>query len=375
MSEAASPNKDPQPAPGPSHSPAAAPSKASDSRGGAPFALVALALLVGAGGLAAGGWSFWRLQGLQDSLQSQNSRFESGIRSQLDSLVQSDQRLRASLDQLPGSAELDEQRRILGMLQGDQQRMSQRLDTVLGGSRKEWRLAEAEHLLRLASLRLSALQDVNSARALVEGADEILREQDDPASFAARQQLAKAVEALRSVQQPDRTGLFLKLGALREQVAQLQPLAPIFQQEQAPAVAGRWQQWWEKISRFVRIDLHADQDIRPLLSGQNLSQVRLTLDLALEQAQWAALHAQPEVYRQALKEAQDVLAGQFNTDHPQSAALLKRLAELAEQPVAVQAPDLAPALATLQTYLQRRQALEQPQADGSAAGEGQEARP
>lgn len=375
MSEAASPNKDPQPTPGPSHSPAAAPSKVSDSRGGAPFALVALALLVGVGGLAAGGWSFWRLQGLQGSLQSQSSRFESGIRSQLASLVQSDQRLRASLDQLPGSAELDEQRRILGMLQGDQQRMSQRLDTVLGGSRKEWRLAEAEHLLRLASLRLSALQDVNSARALVEGADEILREQDDPASFAARQQLAKAVEALRSVQQPDRTGLFLKLGALRDQVAQLQPLAPIFQQEQAPAVAGRWQQWWEKISRFVRIDLHADQDIRPLLSGQNLSQVRLTLDLALEQAQWAALHAQPEVYRQALKEAQDVLAGQFNTDHPQSAALLKRLAELAEQPVAVQAPDLAPALATLQTYLQRRQALEQPQADGSAAGEGQEARP
>lgn len=375
MSEAASPNKDPQPAPGLSHSPAAASSKASDSRGGAPFALVALALLVGAGGLAAGGWSFWRLQGLQDSLQSQNNRFESGIRSQLDSLVQSDQRLRTSLDQLPGSAELDEQRRILGMLQGDQQRMSQRLDTVLGGSRKEWRLAEAEHLLRLASLRLSALQDVNSARALVEGADEILREQDDPASFAARQQLAKAVEALRSVQQPDRTGLFLKLGALRDQVAQLQPLAPIFQQEQDPAVAGRWQQWWEKISRFVRIDLHADQDIRPLLSGQNLAQVRLTLDLALEQAQWAALHAHPEIYRQALKEAQDVLAGQFNTDHPQSAALLKRLAELAEQPVAVQAPDLAPALATLQTYLQRRQALEQPQADGSAAGEGQEARP
>jgi uroporphyrin-3 C-methyltransferase len=79
----------------------------------------------------------------------------------------------------------------VAQLQGDQQRLSQRLETVLGESRKEWRLAEAEHLLRLATLRLSALQDITSAKALVEGADEILREQSDPGAFAAREQLAQ----------------------------------------------------------------------------------------------------------------------------------------------------------------------------------------
>jgi hypothetical protein len=66
---------------------------------------------------------------------------------------------------------------------------------VLGASRKDWRLAEAEHLMRLASLRLSALQDINSAQALVQGADEILREQSDPGSYAAREQLAKSLAA------------------------------------------------------------------------------------------------------------------------------------------------------------------------------------
>lgn len=76
------------------------------------------------------------------------------------------------------------------------------METVLGASRKDWRLAEAEHLLRLASLRLSALQDINSAQALVQGADEILREQDDPGAFGAREQLARAWRRCKALISP-----------------------------------------------------------------------------------------------------------------------------------------------------------------------------
>lgn len=129
---------------------------------------------------------------------------------------------------MPPASELEDRRRLVAQLQGDQQRLSQRLETILGASRKDWRLAEAEHLLRLASLRLSALQDIVSARELVKGADEILREQSDPGSFAAREQLAKSLATLNSVQQPDRTGLFLKLTAQREQVLQLSAQSPEF---------------------------------------------------------------------------------------------------------------------------------------------------
>ncbi len=70
------------------------------------------------------------------------------------SLKLNEQRLSARLEQLPGADELEERSRLVIQLQGDQQRLNQRLETVLGASRKDWRLAEAEHLLRLASLRL-----------------------------------------------------------------------------------------------------------------------------------------------------------------------------------------------------------------------------
>ncbi|MFX7408679.1 uroporphyrinogen-III C-methyltransferase, partial [Acinetobacter baumannii] len=73
-----------------------------------------------------------------------------------------------------------------------------------------------------------------------------------------------------------------------------------------------WELWWEKISSYIRIDFNAGQDIRPLLAGEQLAQVRLTIGLALEQAQWAALNGKQEVYEQALKQAQDVLDGYFN---------------------------------------------------------------
>jgi uroporphyrin-3 C-methyltransferase len=322
--------------------------------------LAILALLLGAAGVAVGGWSVWQLRAMQAGHQEQSGQLQD-LGSQTRALQQSEQQIAARLAQLPPAQELEDRRRLVTQLQGDQQRLSQRVETVLGASRKDWRLAEAEHLLRLASLRLSALQDINSAAALVQGADEILREQDDPGAFAAREQLAKSLTALRSVDQPDRTGLFLQLAAVRDQVAQLNELAPEYT-DKGDSLFGLtdgsdtsyWAKWWEKISQFVRIDFHADKNIRPLLAGQSLTQVRLALSLAIEQAQWAALNGQAPVYEKAMAEARSVLDSNFNRDNPQSKALGQRLDELGKQPVSVATPDLTQSLAAVQAYLEQR---------------------
>ncbi|WP_404942055.1 uroporphyrinogen-III C-methyltransferase [Pseudomonas danubii] len=323
--------------------------------------LAILALLLGAAGVAAGGWGIWQVRSLQANNQQQLSQLQA-LGDQAQSFKLSEQRLSARLEQLPAADELEDRRRLVAQLQGDQQRLSQRLETVLGASRKDWRLAEAEHLLRLASLRLSALQDISSAQALVQGADDILREQNDPGSFAAREQLAKSLAALRSTEQPDRTGLFLQLGALRDQVLELSAVAPEYKDRGESLLgltadgdgASRWAQWWDQISRYFRIDFNADKNIRPLLAGQGLTQVRLALSLTLEQAQWAALNGQAAVYTQALTEARDVLTSNFNQDNPQSKIMLERLSELSKQPVTVVTPDLAKTLSTVQAYLERR---------------------
>jgi len=323
-----------------------------------------LALLVGLAGLGAGAWSAWQLHQQQGQAAAQLAQFQQVGEAAQARLQASEEHVAKRLAGLPTADELATQRDLLVSLQGEQQRLAQSLSGLLGKSREDWRLAEAEHLLRLAMLRLSALQDVDSAIALVQGADDILRAQNDPQAFAARGELIKVLEALRSLPQVDRSGLFLQLAALREQVAGLQLLAPeyIVPAEVPSSVtvsdSSRWQELWEQLSRYVRLDLHADQDVRPQLAGQSLAQVRLTLALALEQAQWGALNGEPEVYRQALAAAAEVLDTYFDRDNQAVQALRKRVDELAGQSVVAGVPPLDDALNTLQAYLKRREAAE-----------------
>lgn len=136
-------------------------------RSGTATGLALLALLVGVAGLGAGGWSFWQVQQLQGTERDQLAQLEDA-RGKTESLAQRNQQLAARLDALPTADELEARRRLVVELQGDQQHLSEQLKKVLGQSRQQWRLAEAEHLLRLASLRLSALQDVGSATELVQ---------------------------------------------------------------------------------------------------------------------------------------------------------------------------------------------------------------
>jgi uroporphyrin-3 C-methyltransferase len=333
-----------------------------------------LALLVGLAALGVGGWAGWQSH-TQQQLEQQRQAEQASFGQQLgEQLQENRQQVETRLQGLPSAASIDEQRRLLVTLQGDQQQLAKTMTSVLGASRESWRLAEAEHLLRLAILRLTALQDIASATALVQGADDILRAQDDPLAFAARGELIKALETLRALPQPDRNGLFLQLSALRSQADQLQTLAPEYQIDETgaappPADAPWWQRSWDKLSKYVRLELHADQDIRPQLAGQSLAQVRLTLSLALEQAQWAALNAQPEIYRAALQQAQELLKTYFDAQSHEVGALAARLAQLAEQPVSVEIPDLRPALLGLQAYLKEREA---PRQDKPAADDAEQ---
>ncbi|WP_181296436.1 uroporphyrinogen-III C-methyltransferase [Pseudomonas sp. Q2-TVG4-2] len=364
-------SKEPPKTPPPKTSPAAA----SDSHGGGK-ALAGLALLVGLAGLAAGGYSVWQTQQLAEQERQQVDAAQA-TREQARQLDQRSQQLASRLtrlEQLPSAEQLEDRRRLLSELQSDQQRLSGRVEQVLGASREQWRLAEVEHLLRMAMLRLSAMQDVNSAESLIAEADLILRKQDDPGAYGARQKLLEGLEALRSLPELDRTGLFLQLGALRGQVNQLSGLAPKFENgpsQSATQGESRWRQWLDELTRYVRIDFDAGTDVKPLLAGQSLAQVRLALSLAIEQAQWAVLNGNEEVYRQSLDQAARLIEDHFSEGNGQSRGLRDRIEQLAKRQVSVTLPDLAPALQAIQAYVQKRESAgnSEPAERGEPAGE------
>jgi uroporphyrin-3 C-methyltransferase len=366
VSEADSKNE-PLPTPPPADTQAAKPepakpkpSSAAPAAKGGGKALAAVALLVGLGGLAVGGYSLMQLQQLGAQEQEQRAALQAGSE-QTRQLAERNRELASRLSRvegLPSAEELEERRRLLATLQSDQQRLSGRVEQVLGASREEWRLAEAEHLLRMAMLQLSAMQDIKSAEMLVHEADLILRSQDDPGAYGTRQKLLEGLEALRSLPDLDRTGLFLQLGALRGQTGQLAALAPEFEngpEQPADATQPQWKQWLNELTRYVRVDFDAGTNVKPLLAGQSLAQVRLALSLAIEQAQWAVLNGNAEVYRQALGQAVEILAGHFSEDNANARGLRERIETLRNRQVSLNLPDLAPALEALQGYVQKRQ--------------------
>lgn len=365
-------------APAPSPAAEATPAAAVPRPAGGGRGLAVLALLVGLGGAGLGGYALWQQQALAgaDAALSQQLSPYQALPEAVRALGEQDQRLVARLqplERLPSAEALDEQARLLALLQSQQQGLRERVEQVLGASREQWRLAEAEHLLRMAMLRLSALQDTGSAIALLREADLILRRQDDPGAYAAREQLLSGLEGLRSLPPIDRTGLFLQLGALRGQAAALAAEAPQFQTgpEGAGAASPRpWERWLAALSRYVRIDLDSDAQVKPLLAGQSLAQVRLALALAIEQAQWAVLNGNPQVYRQSVAQAAELLDQQFGDRHEAARALAQRLRELGERQVSVTLPDLTPALRALQHYIDERERSEL-----SAPGERDEPTP
>lgn len=369
MSEADSKNEStPTPPPADTKAPNPEPAKpkpaaAKPATKGGGKSLAVLALLFGLGGLAVGGYSLLQLQQLGAQEQQQRDALQSGSE-QTRQLAERNRELASRLDRverLPSPEELEERRRMLAALQSDQQRLSGRVEQVLGASREEWRLAEAEHLLRMAMLQLSAMQDIKSAEMLVNEADLILRSQDDPGAYGTRQKLLEGLEALRSLPDLDRTGLFLQLGALRGQTGQLAALAPEFENgpaQPADVTQPQWKQWLNELTRYVRVDFDAGTNVKPLLAGQSLAQVRLALSLAIEQAQWAVLNGNAEVYRQALGQAVEILAGHFNEDNANARGLRERIETLRNRQVAVTLPDLAPALEALQVYVQKRESAD-----------------
>ncbi|HZJ94012.1 MAG TPA: uroporphyrinogen-III C-methyltransferase [Thiopseudomonas sp.] len=337
------------------------PSEATSASSSGAKGIAIVALILSLGGLAAGGWSIMQMQTAADlNLQQQQQLADmreqaASMQEQATDLATREQQLKQQLAQLPTASSLQQDRDLLADLQAEQQQLAQRLETVLGASRQDWRLAEAEHLLRMASLRLTALHDTTSARFLLEAADLILMEQDDPAAFAAREQLAHSIVALKTDKGLDRTGLFVQLGALHKLTSQLTALAPEFSQGQSTQdKSGRWGQWWDEVSRYVRIDFNADQQIQPLLAGESLTQVRLAIGLALEQAQWAALNGATEVYQQALQQALDILNNHFDSTDQQVIAIAEQINALFEQKVHQELPDLNTALITLQAYINSR---------------------
>lgn len=225
----------------------------------------------------------------------------------------------------------------------------------------EWRIAELEHLLRGANLRLVFERDVRGARSLLESAEEILIELDDFTLHEVRALVAEDLAALAAYRGADVQGVFLRLEALRGRLRDLPMNLPEFTSaDQAttpsPATGSAVDENSEtsfvaaglaRLKGLVRFRRHEGAAPRPLLAPQQAEYVQQHLFLAVDRAQLAALRRHQAVFDASLAAADEWLAAYADGEQVVVRDLRAELVQLRQVDLASAPPDLSRSLTRL----------------------------
>lgn len=238
----------------------------------------------------------------------------------------------------------------------------------------EWLLAEVEYLLRLANQRVLMEKTSDGALTLLKSADKLLKETDDVTIYEVRKAVAADIAALEAVPVVDTEGVFLKLGAMNDQVENLR-LIPIADKRELPellkeitpdsvseswtaGVKENWNNALDKLSSLVVIQ-QRDEKIEPLLSPKETFYLKQNLHLMLEQAQMALLQREQGAYDNSLVKAQQWAGDFFDKKDATTQSIVRGLEELKAVQVSPEVPDISGSLRELKAYLKRMAKLKE----------------
>ncbi|WP_299182140.1 uroporphyrinogen-III C-methyltransferase [uncultured Neptuniibacter sp.] len=327
-----------------------------------------LALPISIIALGAAGYLYWLSLQQTTSVAQNNAAIEAQVSTSLGeargSLDQAIASMNQKLGQLQAQSQSDKNN-----IDELQQRLTKSIQQVTANqqtSRKDWLLAEVEYLLRLANQRVLMENTADGAVKLLKSADKILKETDDVSIYEVRKALAADIAALEAVPELDTEGVFLKLGALNNQVPNLR-LIPLSEQRKLPelleevtpdvvaeswsaGLEASWGKAMDKLDQLVVIQ-HRDEPIEPLLSPEQTYYLQQNLHLMLEQAQLALLQRKQASYDASLNKAQNWISTYFEQKDGTTLSLLKGIGELKEVSVTAEMPDISGSLRSLKSYL------------------------
>ncbi|MDX1678239.1 uroporphyrinogen-III C-methyltransferase [Arsukibacterium sp.] len=337
---------------------------------GAGRALAVLALLFTlllAAGVAAAGYWLWpqwqqmqnqqqQLQQAQQEINRQSAELLSSSQSQLQQTLSSQQQSLTVLEQQLTA----EQQALQQQLQQQMQAVRELVQQSDGAPPRHWALAEIQFLLKRADYSLWLNRDINSARLLLQRAQQQLAELDDASLINVRQAIVADLAALAELTPPDLSAVHVELAQMRKTSMTL----PLKQQQAELSVSvappeGELKNWrstlkyyWDSsLQQLFSARVAVPEDYFSLSTEQQLM-VRIALNQQLLLAQLAALEAEPAVYRSALQQASDQLQRYFQPGEPAVQQLSDKLLALAAVDISPQQLPALQSVSQLQDYLQ-----------------------
>lgn len=267
------------------------------------------------------------------------------------------------------SAQMQQLESTLAALDQRVAAQAKRLLAMADTSREDWLLAEAEYLLKLANQRVRIERSAEGAEALLEEADAILRDLDQPDLHDLRRKIAQDLAALRLTTKIDVEGIYLTLVALAEQVtiipyreapedrfspalssANDSPAASTDADSALQKLQASWQRVVAEVISQFRITEH-DEKRTLVLAPDDVFYLQQNLRLIIERAQLALLREQQDIFSQSIQQA-DKWVAQYYPESETAAQFRVQLQKLADKNVVKSLPDISGSLNALHEYIE-----------------------
>lgn len=243
-----------------------------------------------------------------------------------------------------------------------------RVLALSSANRDEWKLQEAQYLLRLADQRILLEQDSQNALALALSADDVLRDIDQADLMGVRKLLAEEIAVLKVSGIIDREGIYLRLSALSNQIEAIpfiEPLgnqADVLEEEVIPEdetvkqrITRGFYNVLHKLGAYVRVRDHG-KTINAVLPPAEQKYLQQNLRLMLEQTQVALLRNEAGIYQESLVKAQNWINQYFNLNG-KATAVLQELKALESELIAPELTNFNNSSAALSEYIAKREKM------------------
>lgn len=228
----------------------------------------------------------------------------------------------------------------------------------------------AYDLTVLADNELSVSNNVNGALILLNSAEALLKQSDDPKTAVILTAIEKNMADLKRVPAANVATLYLAVTELNKTIRQLPFSTDIMQpstqtettqggssiksSDRQATAASLWQTGWEAAKNALQkivIVQHNPATILPIALPTQKAALFQTIDAALLQTKWAVLNQNQSVYNAALEQTKSLVNDYFRVDAKSTAATLERIAELEKWSVTPPKTDLSNTLQLFNAYL------------------------
>lgn len=209
-----------------------------------------------------------------------------------------------------------------------------------------WVISEVSYLIFMANERLQIAKDVPTAIAQLEQAQQRLQALNDPALQAIKESISKDIAKLRLQPVIDRQAIWTQLQTISLAIPTLEfknlaneASANLWMAEKTlPANTPTWKKalWrsWYEIKGLIRVTKEESNPVVPPMNYLQKAQILHSMQLMVEQAQWAALQGDSQIFASNLKTLNDSV-NRYLAPSAEKQQIQTQISTLAQTSVAV----------------------------------------